>query len=46
MKIVPEILSPYSQQLIKDLSLGSGTVSKLIPNLFYASTYVVHYRNL
>ena len=46
MKIVPEMLSPYSQQLIKDLNLGNGTVPKLVPNLFDTSNYVLHYRNL
>ena len=33
MKIIPEMESPYRQQLIKDLSFGSGALPKLVPNL-------------
>ena len=46
MKIIPEMESPYYQQFIKDLKLGSGAVPKLVPNFLDKSNYVVHYRNL
>ena len=46
MKILPEMLSPYCQELSKDLNLGSAPVPKLVPNLEDKTNYVVHYRNL
>ena len=46
MKIVPEMQSPYCQQLIKDLNLGSGALPNVVPNLLEKSNNVVHYRNL
>ena len=45
MKINPEMLSPYSQQLAEKLG-PSGTVEKLVPNLQTKQHYVLHYRNL
>jgi hypothetical protein len=40
------MLSPYCQQLLEDLNLGSVAVPKLVPNLNDKTNYVVHYRNL
>ena len=45
MKINPEMLSPYSQQLAEKLGL-SGTVEKRVPNFQTKQHYVLHYRNL
>lgn len=45
MKISPEMLSPYSQQLAEKPG-PSGTVEKLVPNLQTKHHYVFHYRNL
>ena len=46
MKIVSEMLSPYCQQLLEDLNLGSVAVPKLVPNLNDKTNYIVHCRNL
>ena len=47
MKICPEMLSPYCQQLSEDLKLGSVQVPKLVPNLNDKTKYIiVHYHNL
>jgi hypothetical protein len=40
------MLSPYSKELKKNLSILSGKVQKLTPNLRPKRDYVVHYRNL
>ena len=46
MKISPEMLSPYCQDLSESLNLHSDAVPKLVPNLQDKTNYVVHYRNL
>ena len=46
MKISPEMLSRYCQDLSECLNLRSGAVPKLVPNLQDKTNYVVHYRNL
>ena len=46
MRIFPEMLSPYCQDLSESLNLHSGAVPKLVPNLQDKTKYVVHYRNL
>lgn len=46
MQITPEMLSPYSQQLAKDLEYSPGKVEKLIPNLWNKTKYILHYRKL
>ncbi len=46
MKISPEMLSPYCQDLSECLNLHGGAVPKLVPNLQDKTNYVVHYRNL
>ena len=46
MKISPEMLSPYCQDLSECLNLRGGAVPKLVPNLRDKTNYVVHYRNL
>ncbi|XP_068742088.1 uncharacterized protein [Montipora capricornis] len=42
MKVTPNMLSSYCQQLAQDLNLGGAPVPKLVPNL----CYILHYRNL
>ena len=44
MKISPEMLSPYCQDLSECLNLRGGAVLKLVPNLQDKTNYVVHYR--
>ena len=46
MKISPEMLSPYCQDLSECFNLRGGAVPKLVPNLRDKTNYVVHYRNL
>ena len=46
MKITPDMLSPYSQQLAEGLDLKTGSVEKLVPNLQDKQKYVLHYRSL
>ena len=46
MKISPEMLSPYCQDLSECLNLHGGVVPKLVPNLQDKTNYVVHYRKL
>ena len=46
MKISPEMLSPYCQNLSECLNLHTSTVPKLVPNLQAKTYYVVHYRSL
>lgn len=46
MKILDNMLSPYSLELKKLLGLGGTPTRKLTPNLYDKSKYVIHYRNL
>ena len=46
MKVTPNMLSPYCQQLAQDLNLGGAPVPKLVPNLCDKTHYILHYRNL
>ena len=46
MKLSPEMLSRYCNQLVEDLELNKNAPTKLIPNLQNKSHSVVHYRNL
>lgn len=46
LKVTTDMLSPYCQQLARDLRLKSGSVSKLVPNLNDKTKHIVHYRNL
>ena len=43
MKISPEMLLPYCQELPECLNLRGGAVPKLVPNLEDKTNYVVHY---
>ena len=46
MKVTPNMLSPYCQQLAQDLNLGGAPVPKLFPNLCDKTHYILHYHNL
>lgn len=46
MKVTPDMLSPYCQQLIQELDLGGELVPKLVPNLSDKTHHLLHYRNL
>ena len=46
LKIHPDMLSPYSQNLLEELELSRRPVEKLVPNLLPKTKYFVHYRNL
>ena len=46
MVISPEMISPYNQMLIENLSLKPSTIAKLVPNLKNKTKYITHYRNL
>ena len=43
--VTEDILSPYAQDLLKDLGLAGTSMEKLVPNLRPKEKYVVHYRN-
>ena len=40
------MLSPYCQQLTKELEYKPSKVGKLVPNLWPKGSYILHYRNL
>ena len=46
IKISPNMLSSYCQQLSEDLNFNNSSVPKLVPNLQNKTNYVVLYRNL
>ena len=46
MKVMPNMLSPYCQQLVEQLNLGGASVPKLVPNLYDKTHYILHYCNL
>ena len=46
MVISPEMISPYNQMLLENLSLKPSTIAKLVPNLKNKTKYITHYRNL
>ena len=46
MLISHDMLSSYQQQLKEDLGYKPAKVEKLVPNLWYKTQYVIHYRNL
>ena len=46
VKVKDYMLSPYSQELKKDLNIKGQAFKKLVPNLYDKVKYVVHYRNL
>jgi hypothetical protein len=43
MKVTSEMMSPYCQQLIKELNLGGVPVLNLVPNLSNKTKYILHY---